>query len=97
MKAKTLMDKSWHNYNIAQMLFQSKLADDEDYLNYIAYHLQQSVELAIKHLLECNGYVYPKTHSINQLIQCCEQIGKREEYIPSYIDGIVICLQIGSQ
>jgi len=41
---------------------------DEQFLNYIAYHLQQAVEIWVKSDLEDNGVNYPKTHDIEQLI-----------------------------
>lgn len=40
---------------------------DELYLNSIGYNLQQSVEFAIKYILECNGSEYPNTHILSHL------------------------------
>lgn len=63
----TLFDKAVTNFNSANIL--RKYAEaDESQLNIIAYHLQQSVEFAIKYLLEMDGIIYPKTHDIDQLV-----------------------------
>lgn len=64
----TLYDKALANYNCACIL-RNHMSDDEEQLNIIAYHLQQSVELALKYLLEQSGVEYPKTHDIDQLIR----------------------------
>ncbi len=45
--SETLMDKAVHNYNVAIMIYNS-MEGDESYLNYVGYHLQQSLELAMK-------------------------------------------------
>ncbi len=42
--------------------------DDAILLNIVGYHLQQAVELALKHCLEMEGKDYPKTHDINDLL-----------------------------
>lgn len=64
----TLFDKAKQNFHVAKNIH--NLADeDEAYLNYVAYHLQQSVELTLKFYLENNGVHYPKTHDIDQLIR----------------------------
>ena len=68
---RTLMDISKYNLNLAKREF-SRGTLDEMELNGIAYHLQQSIELAIKHHLEINGVQYPFTHNINTLIQLVE-------------------------
>lgn len=70
--AETLLDKAEQNMAIAKTLFQSSLAEDEAYLNYVGYHLQQSIELALKYLLEQNGVEYPKTHDIDNLINIAD-------------------------
>lgn len=41
------------NLYCAKALFQS-LGNDEVYLNYVGYHLQQAVEMSIKYNLELN-------------------------------------------
>lgn len=64
----TLFDKAVANFNTAIIL--RKYAEtDESQINIISYHLQQSMEFAIKYMLEINGVRYPKTHDIDQLIQ----------------------------
>ncbi len=67
--SETLLDKAIQNYNVALVLYTSQLAQDEVYLNYVGYHLQQSVELSIKHFLEVNGYEFEYSHDINILIK----------------------------
>lgn len=66
-KEETLLDKAIQNITLAKMIYK-ELIKDEVYLNYIAYHIQQAVELSIKYNLELNGIEYPKTHDISQLI-----------------------------
>ena len=51
----TLLDKANQNLNIANTLYETYRYDDEAYLNYVGYHLQQSVELSLKFCLEING------------------------------------------
>ncbi len=53
MKNQTLLDKAMQNLYCAKALFQS-LGNDEVYLNYVGYHLQQAVEMSIKYNLELN-------------------------------------------
>lgn len=65
----TLLDKAIQNLNCAITIYNSELIEDEAYLNYVGYHLQQVVELSIKHTLEMCGVEYSKTHNIEQLIQ----------------------------
>lgn len=72
VKNQTLYDKAVTNLNSALIL--RKYAEkDESQLNIIAYHLQQSLESAIKYLLEMDGVRYPKTHDVDQLIQIAEE------------------------
>lgn len=66
-KEETLLDKAVQNITLAKMIYK-EFVNDEVYLNYIGYHIQQAVELSIKYLLELNGIEYPKTHDISQLI-----------------------------
>ncbi len=65
----TLLDKAIQNLNCAMVIYNSELIEDEAYLNYVGYHLQQAVELSIKNTLEMSGIEYSKTHNIEQLIQ----------------------------
>lgn len=64
---KTLLEGAKANYLAAEHLLTIKL-DDENMINIIGYHLQQALELGIKHMLEINGIKYPKTHDITDLI-----------------------------
>jgi len=82
-EALTLYDKALSNYNCARIL-RANLTDDENQLNVIAYHLQQSVELALKYLLEQNGVEYPKTHDVDQLIRIAKNNGA-DLYLTEYI------------
>ena len=63
----TLLDIAKRNWYTAQLLWKN-MGDDEGYLNIIAYHLQQAVELTLKHALELEGIEYPKTHDIDDLL-----------------------------
>ena len=60
MNNETLLDKAVQNLNCATIIFNSNLVQDEVYLNYVGYHLQQAVELSIKYTLENNGVEYNK-------------------------------------
>lgn len=86
--SKTLLDKAWSNYNICEILLE-QMSDDDEFLNIVGYHLQQSVELAIKFVLERNGIEYPKVHDIGQLIRLAENnqvcLGKID-YIDDHAD-----------
>lgn len=72
-KYETLLDKAKQSFTVAQIIYKTMAATDDAYLNYVGYHLQQSVELAIKFVLEMNGIEYPKTYDITQLIQFAEK------------------------
>lgn len=62
----TLLTRARHNHKVAKSLW-NVMGSDELYLNNIGYLLQQSVELAIKYIMETNGVSYPLTHDIEQL------------------------------
>lgn len=64
---RTLYDIAKTNYDSAVHLYRHK-TDDAILLNIVGYHLQQAVELALKHCLEMEGKTYPKTHDINDLL-----------------------------
>lgn len=68
---RTLMDISKYNFDLAKREL-ARGALDEIELNGIAYHLQQAIELALKHYMEVNGIQFPYTHNINILIQIIE-------------------------
>lgn len=65
--SETLLDMANTQYRIAKVLYKS-IGEDEAFINAIGYHLQQSAELAIKHLLETSAVKYPKTHDIGELL-----------------------------
>lgn len=48
---------------------------DEVYLNYIAYHVQQATEKMLKFKLEMQGEKYPHTHRIGVLVDECLKLG----------------------
>ena len=84
MQAKTLYDKAVANFRLADFILLN-LEDDEEQLNFAGYHLQQSLELALKYLLEQNGVEYPKTHDIERLIK----LGRENDVdlmVSDYID-----------
>lgn len=68
----TLLTKAFENLRVSEMILHN-MGDDEVYLNYAGYHLQQAVELSMKYFLENNGLTYPKTHNIEQLILICHK------------------------
>ena len=84
MSNETLFDKAKQNLNVAKAIY-SSFSNDEAYLNYAAYHIQQALELSVKYLLEMNGVVYPKTHDIDQLIQLADNKGVNL-YLSEYLD-----------
>ena len=55
-KDETLLDLAKRNMEIANILYAHK-ETDEGFLNHVGYHLQQCVELTIKHFLETHGIV----------------------------------------
>ena len=64
----TLLDMSKRQYRTARILYRSYPSDD-GVINDVAYHLQQCVELCIKHVLEWSGVSYPKQHNIRELLK----------------------------
>lgn len=70
----TLHDKAALNLRAARMLHSVK-ETDESMINIVGYHVQQAVELELKHLLEINGVAYPKTHNIGQLMDALDESG----------------------
>lgn len=68
----TLFDKAASNLRNARLVFDN-MGDDEAQLNFVGYHLQQAMELALKYLLELDGVDYPKTHDIDQLVRLAHE------------------------
>lgn len=81
----TLFDKTKQNLKVAESIYSTIVINDEAYLNYVEYHIQQALELSIKYMLEMNGINYPKTHDIDQLIRLAN-INNVELYLSEYID-----------
>ena len=85
MNNETLFDKAKHNLKVAESIYSTIAINDEAYLDYVGYHIQQALELSIKYMLEMNGVNYPKTHNIDQLIRLAN-INNVELYLNEYID-----------
>lgn len=83
MLASTYYDKALSNFKAAKLLFVCA-PNDEEQLNIIGYHLQQTIELIIKHIFSLNGIPFQKTHDIDQLISLAES-NNIELYLPEYI------------
>lgn len=66
-KDETLFDKAVQNLNCAVVLYNSDTLD-EVYLDYVGFHLQQTVELLIKFILEVKGIEYRNSYKMEQLI-----------------------------
>lgn len=85
MKNETLFDKAKQNLKVAESIYSTIAINDEAYLNYVGYHIQQALELSIKYMLEMNGVNYPKTHDIDQLIRLAN-LNNVDLYLNEYID-----------
>ncbi len=64
----TYLDMAQRHLTTAKIIVQYKRGDD-DFNNIVAFHLAQSVELALKHRLEAQGIRYPHTHDISVLTE----------------------------
>ena len=62
----TLLNRGKANLKIAKMIYNA--TDDYLELTMAAFHIQQAVELALKHILEINGIDYPYSHDILELL-----------------------------
>lgn len=67
MSNDTLLEKAQANLQVAEVSL--NVSSDDAIINIVAYHLQQAVELALKHILEISGIRYPKTHAIEELVE----------------------------
>lgn len=85
MNNETLFDKAKQNLKVAESIYSTIAINDEAYLNYVGYHIQQALELSIKYMLEMNGVNYSKTHDIDQLIRLAN-INNVDLYLNEYID-----------
>lgn len=64
----TLLDRAFRNLKVAKSNY-NNIKEDEFYINVTGFLLQQSLELALKHLLEINSIKYPYTHDISVLFK----------------------------
>lgn len=84
MTSETFLDKARRNLEIANLVFINK-GEDDCFLCFVDFYLQQAVELSIKHGMECYGIEYPKTHDITMLILKCKEEGL-DLGITEYVD-----------
>ena len=66
-EAETLRDIAARNLSAAETILRN-YPNDDGMLNIVGYHLQQCIELALKHVLETHAVKYPKTHDIDDLL-----------------------------
>lgn len=64
---RTLLDIARTNLFIARCTLEH-IHDDEFVVNCAAFHVQQGIELALKHALETSGVAYKGTHDIASLL-----------------------------
>lgn len=83
MLASTYYEKALSNFKTAKILFRTA-SNDEEQLNITGYHIQQSIELAIKHILSLHGKPFQKTHDLDQLINYAES-NNIDLYLPEYL------------
>ena len=88
-KERSLLDMAEINLKTAKSIAQFK-TDDELFLNIVAYHIQQAIEMAIKHTLELEGKPYPYTHNIDELMELSEDLAGFEEYEKLYLTAAKI-------
>lgn len=62
----TLLDMAKNNLTVAKEIYKI-YPDDNGIVNLVAFHLQQTIELAIKHFFETHGIRYERTHDISDL------------------------------
>lgn len=83
MLANTYYEKALSNLKTAKIIYKMAANDDEQ-LNIIGYHIQQSIELAIRHILALHGMAFQKTHDLDQLIVLAKNNGV-ELFLPEYL------------
>ncbi len=83
MLANTYYEKALSNLKTAKILFKMA-SNDEEQLNIIGYHIQQSIELAIKHIFSLHGISFQKTHDLDQLIVMAEN-NNIDLHLPEYL------------
>lgn len=62
----TLLGMAKNNLTVAKEMYHL-YPDDNGIVNLVAYHLQQAIELALKHFCETHGIKYDRTHDIGDL------------------------------
>ena len=62
----TLLGMAKNNLTVAKEMYRL-YPDDNGIVNLVAYHLQQAVELSLKHFFETHGIKYDRTHDIGDL------------------------------
>jgi HEPN domain-containing protein len=67
--------KAQHDLGAARLLIQS----NEPYLDIVVYHCQQAGEKALKAYLTYQDVIFPKTHSLNILLDLCEPFNQEFE------------------
>lgn len=79
----TLLAMAKNNLMVAREIYKI-YPDDNGMINIVAYHLQQTVELSIKHFFETHGIKYSRTHDISDL---CSKIPDEYYEMFSAIDN----------
>ena len=64
----TYLDIAKQNLKAATAI-QQAYPNDDGMINFVGYHLQQTIELALKHILDINAIKFPKTHEIGDLVE----------------------------
>jgi HEPN domain-containing protein len=62
----TLLGMAKNNLTVAREMYKL-YPNDNGIVNLVAYHLQQAIELTIKHFFETHGIKYDRTHDISDL------------------------------
>lgn len=83
MLANTYYEKALSNLKTAKIIYKMAANDDEQ-LNIVGYHIQQSIELAIRHILALHGIAFQKTHDLDQLIVLAKN-NDVELFLPEYL------------
>lgn len=83
LKDETLLDRAASNFRTALKNYRDSTGDERE-LNYVGYWLQQATELCIKHCLEMNGVRYSHSHSIEDLIDECDENGVGLQYTDEF-------------
>ena len=62
----TLLGMAKNNLTVAKEMYKL-YPNDNGIVNLVAYHLQQAIELTLKHFFETHGIKYDRTHDISDL------------------------------